>query len=73
MDQFKRQSRTAMITRTRGVRQLGPFLSPKEFINGGIGPRMRFPTDDTLGLVYPNKFLNKDEEDHIVAGDTAIK
>lgn len=73
MDQFMRLSRTAMISRTRGVRQLGPFLSPKELINAGIGYRMHFPTDDTSGVVYPNKFLNKDEEDHIVAGDTAKK
>lgn len=72
MEQFERFSKAGGAGYLRAMRQFGPFLPDKEQINAGIGPRLRFKdtedSESTSALVFPNRFLVKDEEEHVVAG-----
>ena len=50
----------------RAMRQFGVMIPAH--INAGIGGSLRFGPDVEIGILYPDHFLNDDEEDVTIAG-----
>ena len=50
----------------RAMRQFGVMIPAH--VNAGIGGSLRFGPDVEIGILYPDHFLNDDEEDVTIAG-----
>ena len=50
------------------MRQFGVMIPAH--VNAGIGGSLRYSPDSEIGILYPNHFLEDDEEDFTIAGLT---
>lgn len=59
---------TAGTTYRRSMRQFGVYIHSNDFINAGIGPRLRYDSDAGIGTVLPTHTMRESRKQVVLAG-----